>query len=58
MNVLKIAGLILAAASLTQMINFLIQGDLVIWTVTIPPILSFFISIILGFLSFKLLAYK
>ena len=58
MNVLKIAGLILATASLTHMINFFIQGDLVIWAVTIPPILSFFISLILGFLSFKLLAYK
>ena len=58
MNILKLAGLILAAASITHMINFLIQGDLVIWTVTIPPILSLFISLILGFLSFKLLSYK
>jgi len=58
MNVLKIAGLILATASLTHMINFFIQGDLVIWTVTIPPTLSLFISLILGFLSFKLLSYK
>jgi len=58
MNILKLAGLILAAASITHMINFLIQGDLVIWTLTIPPILSLFISLILGFLSFKLLSYK
>lgn len=58
MNVLKIAGLILAIASLTHMINFFIQEDLVIWTVTIPPTLSLFISLILGFLSFKLLSYK
>ena len=58
MNVLKIAGLILAAASITHMINFFIQEDMVIWTVTIPSILSLFISLILGFLSFKLLTYK
>ena len=58
MNVLKIAGLILATASLTHMINFFIQGDLVIWAVTIPPILSLFISLILGFLSFKLLTHR
>ena len=43
MNVLKIAGLILAIASLTHMINFFIQEDLVIWTVTIPPnIIAFY----------------
>jgi hypothetical protein len=58
MNVLKIAGLILAIASSTHMVNFFIQGDMVIWTVTIPPILSLFIGLILGFLSFKLLSYK
>ena len=58
MNILKMAGLILAAASITHMINFLIQGDMVIWTLTIPPVLSLFISLILGFLSFKVLTYK
>jgi len=58
MNILKMVGLILAAASITHMINFLIQGDMVIWTLTIPPVLSLFISLILGFLSFKVLTYK
>lgn len=58
MDVLKIAGLILAAASTTHIINFFIQGDMVIWAVKIPPLLSLFISLALGFLSFKLLTYK
>ena len=54
MNQNKIAKIFLSAAALVHFINFLFAGQMSIWGYVIPPVLSLFVSILLGYLAYKL----
>ena len=54
MNQNKIAKIFLFAASLVHLLNFLFAGQMSVWGYVIPPVLSLFVSIFLGYLAFKL----
>jgi hypothetical protein len=56
MNENKIAGIVLIAAASVHLLNFLFAGQMLIWSYVIPPLLSLFISIFLGCLSYKLMS--
>ena len=50
----KIAKIVLSAAAIVHLLNFLFAGQMSIWGYAIPPVLSLFISIFLGYLAYKL----
>ena len=50
----KIARLFFFAAALVHFLNFLFAGQMSIWGYVIPPVLSLFVSIPLGYLAYKL----
>ena len=54
MNQNKIAKVFLSAAALVHFLNFLFAGQMSIWGYVIPPVLSLFVSILLGYLAYKL----
>jgi len=54
MNQNKIAKIFLSAAAFVHLLNFLFAGQMSIWGYVIPPILSLFVSIFLGYLAYKL----
>jgi len=56
MNENKIAGIVLFTAASVHLLNFLFAGQMSIWSYVIPPLLSLFISIFLGYLAYKLIS--
>ena len=54
MNQNKIAKIVLSVAALVHLLNFLFAGQMSIWGYVIPPVLSLFVSIFLGYLAYKL----
>ena len=54
MNQNKIVRIVLSAAALVHLLNFLFAGQMSIWGYVIPPVLSLFVSIFLGYLAYKL----
>ena len=54
MNQNKIAKIFLSAAALVHFLNFLFAGQMSIWGFIIPPVLSLFVCILLGYLAYKL----
>ena len=54
MNQNKIAKIVLSAAAIVHLLNFLFSGQMSIWGYVIPPVLSLFVSIFLGYLAYKL----
>ena len=54
MNQNKIAKIFLSAAAFVHLLNFLFTGQMSIWGYVIPPVLSLFVSILLGYLAYKL----
>ena len=54
MNQNKVARIVLCAAALVHILNFLFSGQMSIWGYAIPPVLSLFVSIFLGYLAHKL----
>ena len=54
MNQNKIVRIVLSAAALVHLLNFLFAGQMSIWGYVIPPVLSLFVSILLGYLAYKL----
>ena len=54
MNQNKIVRIVLYAAALVHLLNFLFAGQMSIWGYVIPPVLSLFVSIFLGYLAYKL----
>ena len=53
MNQNKVTRIVLCAA-LVHLLNFLFSGQMSIWGYVIPPIVSLFVSIFLGYLAYKL----
>tara|TARA_B100000586_G_C19949897_1_gene359193 strand:- start:368 stop:553 length:186 start_codon:yes stop_codon:yes gene_type:complete len=56
--VIKIAALIFIAVSVIHLINFLVGGVISVWGFAIPSNISLFVTLILGFLAFKLVTLK
>ena len=54
MNQNRIAKIFVSAAALVHFLNFLFAGQMSIWGYVIPPILSLFVGIFLGYLAYKL----
>ena len=54
MNQNKVARIVLSAAAIVHLLNFLFSGQMSIWGYVIPPIVSLFVSIFLGYLAYKL----
>ena len=54
MNQNEIAKIVLSVAALVHLLNFLFAGQMFIWGYIIPPVLSLFVSIFLGYLAHKL----
>ena len=54
MNQNRIAKIFLSAAALVHLLNFLFGGQMSIWGYVIPPVLSLFVSIFLGYIAYKL----
>jgi len=54
MNHNKIAKVFLSAAAMVHLLNFLFAAQMSIWGYVIPPLLSLFVSIFLGYLAYKL----
>jgi len=54
MNQNKVARIVLSAAALVHLLNFLFAGQMSIWGYVIPSVLSLFVSIFLGYLAYKL----
>ena len=54
MNQNKVTRIVLCAAALVHLLNFLFSGQMSIWGYVIPPIVSLFVSIFLGYLAYKL----
>jgi ABC-type enterochelin transport system permease subunit len=54
MNQNRIAKILLSVAALVHFLNFLFAGQMSIWGYVIPPILSLFVGIFLGYLAYKL----
>ena len=50
----KIAKIVLSAAALVHLLNFLFAGQMSIWGYVFPPVLSLFVSIFLGYIAYKL----
>ena len=50
----KIAKIVLSAAALVHLLNFLFASQMSIWGYVIPPVLSLFVSIFLGCIAYKL----
>ena len=50
----KIAKIVLSAAALVHLLNFLFVSQMSIWGYVIPPVLSLFESIFLGYIAYKL----
>jgi hypothetical protein len=50
----KVVRIVLSAAALVHLLNFLFTGQMSIWGYVIPPVLSLFVSIFLGYLAYKL----
>ena len=58
MNQNKVARIVLSAAAIVHLLNFLFSGHMSIWGYVIPPVLSLFVSIFLGYLAYKLKPLK
>ena len=58
MNQNKVARIVLSAAAIVHLINFLFSGQMSIWGYVIPPVLSLFVSIFLGYLAYTLKPQK
>ena len=58
MNQNKVTRIVLCAAALVHLLNFLFSGQMSIWGYVIPPIVSLFVSIFLGYLAYKLKSQK
>ena len=56
--VTKTAAVIFTAVSIIHLINFFIGGVISVWGFAIPANLSLVLSLILGFLAFKLRTLK
>jgi hypothetical protein len=54
----KSAAVIFSVVSIAHLINFFIGGVISVWGFTIPANLSLVLSLILGFLAFKLRTLK
>jgi len=54
MNQNRIAKIFFYAAALVHLLNFLFDGQMSIWGYVIPPVLSLFVSIFLGYIAYKL----
>jgi len=54
----KSAAIIFTAVSIVHLINFFIGGVISVWGFTIPANISLVLSLILGFLAFKLRTLK
>ena len=54
MNQNRIAKIFLYVAALVHLLNFLFDGQMSIWGYVIPPVLSLFVSIFLGYIAYKL----
>ena len=50
----KVARIVLSAAALVHLLNFLFAGQMSIWGYVIPSVLSLFVSIFLGYLAYIL----
>lgn len=50
----KIAKIVLSVAALVHLLNFLLADQMSIWGYVIPPVLSLFMSIFLGYIAYKL----
>ena len=53
MNQNKVARIVLSAAALVHLLNFLFAGQMSIWGYVIPSVLSLLVSIFLGYLAYK-----
>ena len=58
MNQNKVTRIVLCAAALVHFLNFLFSGQMSIWGHVIPPVVSLFVSIFLGYLACKLKPQK
>ena len=58
MNQNKVARIVLSVAAIVHLLNFLFSGQMSIWGYVIPPVLSLFVSIFLGYLAYKLKPQK
>jgi O-antigen/teichoic acid export membrane protein len=54
MNQNKVTRIVLCAAALVHLLNFLFFGQMSIWGYVIPPVVSLSVSIFLGYLAYKL----
>jgi len=54
----KSAAVIFTVVSIVHLINFFIGGVISVWGFTIPANISLVLSLILGFLAFKLRTLK
>ena len=51
----KIAAFIFIAVSIIHLINFFVGEVISVWGFPIPPYISLVVSLVLGFLAFKLI---